>query len=311
MADVSVLNKEKLHTGIGSEIINATSYDDVLNQAGLNWTVDAQPIYTEINGTQILIPGSKTIVRNEDMKPLGIVSDKYQIVNNSEAFSFTESLFDVHQIEFIRGGSYRGGSSTWLEAKITGKYSILGDDTDCFLIFKNSHDGSGSVMCMILPTRIACSNALNLNLANTSRHWRCVHSSNVFDKMSEAQEILLAGSTYMKELDKEAEKLNAIKITDSQVSQFVNRLFPINDDMTDKTVSNIITRRERLTDTYYHKDDLANYDNNGYKFVSAVADYIDHVDGRNTKNANLNRFMNVAYGNASVDKAYEMILQVA
>ena len=73
------------------------------------------------------------------------------------------------EVEFIRGGSYKGGKATWLEAKVTTEYSILGDKTECYLIFRNSHDGTGSVICMIVPTRIACSNALNLALKKCSK----------------------------------------------------------------------------------------------------------------------------------------------
>lgn len=308
MADLSFLDKEKLHTGFGEVIIDAKSYDDVLAQAGLNWTVSAHPVYTEVNGKQIEVPGSNIIVREADEKPLGIVSDKYKIVNNADAFAFTESIFNSKEIEFIRGGSYRGGSSTWLEAKITGEYSILGDDVDCYLIFMNSHDGTGSVKCMIVPERIACSNALNIPLRDQSRHWRCVHSGDPMKKIDEAREILLAGSSYMNALNRECEMLQSIKISDSQVMQFINRLFPINDEMSDKQKENQESRRGQLLSVFLSKEDLFEFGSTGYKFISAVADYADHNVGRNTKNSNINRYMYIANGSALVDQAYTMIL---
>ena len=308
MADLSFLDKEKLHTGFGEVIVDAKSYDDVLAQAGLNWTVSAHPVYTEVNGKQIEVPGSNIIVREADEKPLGIVSDKYKIVNNADAFAFTESIFNSKEIEFIRGGSYRGGSSTWLEAKITGEYSILGDDVDCYLIFMNSHDGTGSVKCMIVPERIACSNALNIPLRDQSRHWRCVHSGDPMKKIDEAKEILLAGSSYMNALNRECEMLQSIKISDSQVMQFINRLFPINDEMSDKQKENQESRRGQLLSVFLSKEDLFEFGSTGYKFISAVADYADHNVGRNTKNSNINRYMYIANGSALVDQAYTMIL---
>ena len=308
MADLSFLDKEKLHTGFGEVIVNAKSYDDVLAQAGLNWTVSAHPVYTEVNGKQIEVPGSNIIVREADEKPLGIVSDKYKIVNNADAFAFTESIFNSKEIEFIRGGSYRGGSSTWLEAKITGEYSILGDDVDCYLIFMNSHDGTGSVKCMIVPERIACSNALNIPLRDQTRHWRCVHSGDPMKKIDEAREILLAGSSYMNALNRECEMLQSIKISDSQVMQFINRLFPINDEMSDKQKENQESRRGQLLSVFLSKEDLFEFGSTGYKFISAVADYADHNVGRNTKNSNINRYMYIANGSALVDQAYTMIL---
>lgn len=309
MSDLSFLVKEKLHTGFGEEIINPSSYDDVLTQAGLNWSVDVHPAYAQVGDKMIEIPGRGVVVRAEDEKPLGIVSNHYQVVNNADAFAFTESIFNGDQIEFIRGGSYRGGSATWLEAKVTGKYSILGDDTECYLIFKNSHNGTGSITCMIVPERIVCSNALNLPLRNTSRIWRCVHSGDPMKKISEAQEILLAGSSYMNALAKEAEVLNSIKLSDTQILQFIDRLFPINETkMTDRQKENQLLRRNQLFEVFYSKEDLTNFGSTGYKFISAVADYIDHVEGRKTSTANINRFMSVAHGNPIVDRAYNMVL---
>lgn len=308
MADLSFLNKEKLHTGFGEKIVNAKSYDDVLTQAGLNWTVSAHPVYTEINGKQIEVPGSNIIVREADEKPLGIVSDKYKIVNNADAFAFTESIYNSKEIEFIRGGSYRGGSSTWLEARISGEYSILGDNVDCYLIFMNSHDGTGSVKCMIVPERIACSNALNIPLRDASRHWRCVHSGDPMKKIDEAREILLAGSSYMEALNRECEVLQSIKLSDSQIIPFINRLFPINNEMTDRQKENQELKRANLLTIFLDKEDLTEFGSTGYKFISAVADYADHIEGRTTVNGNLNRYMYIAHGSELVDRAYDMVI---
>src|SRR5574344_1346747 len=142
METLSFLNKEKLHTGFGEVIKDATSYSDVLTQAGLDWSVSVIPAAgIDTDGSTILIPGRGTVIRKEDKKPLGIISEKYKVVNNEDAFAFTESLFNSKEIEFIRGGSYRGGSATWLEAKVSGQYSILGDNVDCYLIFMNTYDG--------------------------------------------------------------------------------------------------------------------------------------------------------------------------
>ena len=56
------------------------------------------------------------------------------------------------------------------------------------------------------------------------------------------------------------------------------------------------------------KEDLTDFSSNGYRFLSAVADYVDHVDGRKTKTAAINRYIGVANGNAIVDAAYNMII---
>lgn len=305
------LEKEKLHTGFGNVIKDANSYDDVLRQAGLNWSVDTYPAYTELNGKKIEIPNTNVVVRLDDEKPLGMVSSKYKIVNNIDAFSFTESIFNSKEIEFIRGGSYRGGSSTWLESKLTGKYSILGDDTTCYMLFLNSHDGTGSVKALIVPNRVVCSNALNIPIKGQLRHWRCTHTGDISKKVEEARKVLLTGSSYMEALNKECEVLQKIKITSTDINNMIHRLFPITSDMNESYKNIQEAHRIHLSEVFYLKDDLTHLGSSGYRFISAVADYADHVESkRSTKNGNINRFMQVSHGHPWVDKAYEMVLAI-
>lgn len=309
MANLDFLNKEQLTTGIGN-VINAKSYDEALVQAGLDWEVEAQDVYTKCGDTEIAFPKHKIIVRTADNMPLGIVSDKYKIVNNADAFAFTEALFNSSEIEFIRGGSYRKGSATWLEARLTGEYSVLGDQLECYMIFLNTHDGTGSVKCLIVPNRVVCSNALNIPLRNQARHWRCVHSGDPLKKIDEARDVLLAGSGYMEALNGEIEMLQSIKISDTDVANMIDRLFPISDDMSDKQREKVQLRRSRVSQVYYLKDDLSDLGDTAYHFISAVSDYADHVIGRRTETSAINRYIHVAHGCTLVDEAYNMVLSL-
>lgn len=308
MSNLSFLQTEKAHTGFGNEIVNASSYEEVLEQAGLNWTVSSHPVFTELGGLPIAIPKTKAIVRNEDRKTLGIVTDKYKLVNNADAFAFTESIFKSQDISFERGGSYRGGKSTWIEARVNSEYTVLGDKTTCYMIFMNSHDGTGSVRALMLPTRIACSNQLNFAIKSAARSWRCIHSGDPLQRIAEAKQVLIAGSEYMTALQKEAEVLNQKKLTTSEVEGMVTFLFPILPDMSQRVQEARKESREQLLTVYREKEDLQNFDQNAYRFLSAVVDYVAHVEGkRTTATATLNRYMSIALGNPIIDKAYNLV----
>lgn len=316
MADLTFLTKEKLETGFGEDIVNPTSYEDILAQTGLNWTVDTHDTYVDLNGEKVLIPNTKTVVREEDGKALGIVTDKYKLVQNTEAFEFTKHLYNDKSVEFVKGGSFKGGRSTWLEGRVAEEYSVFGDKLECYIVFKNSHDGTGSVTALVVPRRVACSNFFNMPLSAVSRVWRCKHSGDPNGKIAEAQEVLLAGSKYMEALQREAEVLNGIKLSPLQVKEFIERLFPLpvvkvgEKEASEKVIENIKIRRTQLMSVYLEKDDLANFDNNAYRFLSAVTDWVDHADSKNTVNGNINRYMKVIHGHPLVDRAYDMVLKV-
>ena len=62
---------------------------EALVAAGLDWTVEGKEIY-DANGN--VISGYKANTRSTDGKVLGVVSTRYQIVQNIDAFQFTDNL---------------------------------------------------------------------------------------------------------------------------------------------------------------------------------------------------------------------------
>ena len=81
--------REKPWHGLGTRVEEAPASADALRLAGLDWQVVQEPIFTDLGE---MITGYKANVRDSDRKVLGVVSDRYRIVQNQEAFSFTDSL---------------------------------------------------------------------------------------------------------------------------------------------------------------------------------------------------------------------------
>ncbi len=74
---------EKPWHGLGTRVEEAPASIDALVLAGLDWTVDQKNVYTQ-DGTPI--PGYRANTRNTDNAALGIVSDRYKVVQNVDAF---------------------------------------------------------------------------------------------------------------------------------------------------------------------------------------------------------------------------------
>src|SRR5574344_36832 len=82
-------------------IKSATNIDDALNLSGLDWKVNSKPLFNELAAEY---EGYKANVRDIDGKLLGIVSDRYQIVQNREAFDFVDALSSEGGFEFDSAG---------------------------------------------------------------------------------------------------------------------------------------------------------------------------------------------------------------
>ena len=81
--------REKPWHGLGTIVAEAPASKEALELAGLDWKVIQKKIYTE-DRQQII--GYRANVRDTDNMLLGVVSDRYRVVQNEDAFAFTDAL---------------------------------------------------------------------------------------------------------------------------------------------------------------------------------------------------------------------------
>ena len=296
--------REKPWHGLGKIVMEAPTSKDALSLAGLDWNVVQEPIYTEFNE---VVEGYKANVRDSDRKVLGVVSDRYKVVQNADAFSFTDELLGKG-VRYETAGSLQEGRKVWLLARLPREYIIGGERISPYLVFSNTHDGSGSVKVAVTPVRVVCNNTLNLALDTASRSFSMVHTGNIQDKIQEAKDTLFMAESYMDCLGAEFEQLRRQKMTDAQVKEFMELLLPIEKDSTQIQSKNILRLREDLKKRYYDAPDLQKVGNNAYRFINAVSDFATHAKPlRRTANYNENLFARTIDGNPLIDKAYQLL----
>ena len=296
--------REKPWHGLGVRVEEAPTSADALRLAGLDWEVAQEPIFTEAGDA---IAGYKVNVRDRDRKVLGVVSDRYRIVQNREAFSFTDALLG-NGVRYETAGSLQEGKRVWLLARLPREYIIAGERISPYLVFSNSHDGSGAVRVALTPIRVVCNNTLNLALDTARRSWSMIHTGNISDKMQEAKDTLFMAETYMDSLGEAFERLRRQKVTDSQLKEYVEQLLPLEKDATPMQEKNTMKPREDMLRRYYDAPDLRGVGNNAYRFVNAVSDFATHAKPlRRTANYNENLFMRTMDGNPMIDRAYQLV----
>ncbi len=296
--------REKPWHGLGVRVEEAPTSADALRLAGLDWEVAQEPIFTEAGDA---IAGYKVNVRDRDRKVLGVVSDRYRIVQNREAFSFTDALLG-NGVRYETAGSLQEGKRVWLLARLPREYIIAGERISPYLVFSNSHDGSGAVRVALTPIRVVCNNTLNLALDTARRSWSMIHTGNISGKMQEAKDTLFMAETYMDSLGEAFELLRRQKVTDSQLKEYVEQLLPLEKDATPMQEKNTMKLREDMLRRYYDAPDLRGVGNNAYRFVNAVSDFATHAKPlRRTANYNENLFMRTMDGNPMIDRAYRLV----
>lgn len=294
--------------GVGMNVHGAFSSKEVMQRAGLDWSVSSRKLYLS-DGSPV--PGVKANVRSTDNKVLGIVGPDYKIVQNAEAFSFMDQVLG-EGVTYETAGALKGGRRVWVLAHIPGEYKFVEDNADPYILFSTTHNGSGAIKVCLTPIRVVCMNTLNLAIKTATRSWSIVHKGLMDQKIANAKNTLIASKEYMGALCDEMVNLNEIKLTDTQVYDYVKKLIPMPLDPSEVTRRNVSSKRTELMDRYELAPDLAHVDRSAYRFVNAVSDFATHSTPlRARSNYRGTRLLSILDGNTLIDTSYQMMKEVA
>ena len=109
--------------GLGTRVMEAPASKEALQLAGLDWKVLQEPIFTD---TKEEIVGYKANVRDSDRRVLGVVTDRYKVIQNEEAFAFTDALLG-EGVRYETAGSLQDGKKVWMLARLPQEYIISGE----------------------------------------------------------------------------------------------------------------------------------------------------------------------------------------
>ena len=298
--------REKPWHGLGTKVDKAPNSAEALELAGLNWKVEQTPVYTA-DGT--LIPNYKANRRNTDKSVLGIVTDRYQIVQNDEAFEFTDSIVGKTEngvVKYETAGSLNHGKKIWLLAKMPTQ-KVLDDEVEPYMCFTNSHDGSGAIRICMTPIRVVCQNTLNMALSQAKRSWSTKHVGDIESKLEEAKMCLELADEYMYNLGIEAEKLANTALRREQIDEILNEMFPVDDLTSERKKSNIQQIKDEFYIAYFMPD-IEKFIGTAWGAINAMSDCVTHTaPKRNTADFYKNRWGKVMEGHPMIDQFVDLV----
>ena len=304
--------------GLGVKVEEAPTSEEALRLARLDWTVRQTPVYMEhklqaLDGIEksnyIEVPNCKVNVRSTDNAVLGVVSDRYKIVQNVEAFEFTDAIVGETEdgvVKYETAGSLCGGKRIWLLARMPVK-KVLDDDVEPYMVFTNSHDGTGAIKIAMTPQRVVCQNTLNLALNTAKRQWSTKHVGDMQSKLEEAKLCLRLADKYMTSLDEEADRLANAKLYEEQIAEILDEMFPVDDKASERKKNNVLQFKKNFW-TAYNMPDIAKFKDSAWKAVNAMSDVITHAEPqRATKTYNENRWGKIMDGHVILDQFTNLV----
>ena len=261
---------------IGTDITGLKTSEEVLEAAGLNYNVVKKDMYYKGSaGNLITFPDKKFTAIENTNQILGVVSSKYEICQNRDAFNFIDYIGgDEVGFEYVKAGQTQSGL-VYIIARIPN-ITLLGDAITPYIIFQNSHDGMNSIKATICPLRIICQNQFNVAFKQSPNTVRIVHSSQMDARMLTAREMMRDVADYMSTFEDTAEYLVTKKIDYDDVIKIYNDVFKYDPSkMSNRQLQNFEDARNDFL-ACYNSDDNQNFKGTAWGVMNGAADYLTH-----------------------------------
>jgi phage/plasmid-like protein (TIGR03299 family) len=213
--------------GLGVKVSNDLTPDQMLQAAGLDWTVEKVPAFANIDGKQVDI-GRSALVRNSDNRILDIVSEDWNPCQNTEAFEFFNDFVAAGDMEMHTAGSLKDGEIVWALAKVKDSFELFGgrDQVDAYLHFTNPHKYGQSIDVRFTPIRVVCNNTLTLSLNMKSKNMVKVSHARQFDG-DMVKEALGVAKEKLDKYKEMAQYLSQKRFNDENIVDYFKRVFPV------------------------------------------------------------------------------------
>ena len=212
--------------GLGTKVPADLSPAQMLEKAGLNWSVEKVPAFADINGKKVNV-GWSALTRSSDDRILGVVSNDWNPVQNSEAFEFFDEYCRAGDMEMHTAGSLKEGQIVWALAKVKDSFELFkGDQVDSYLLFTNPHKFGQCIDVRFTPIRVVCNNTLTLSLSQKSDRMVKKNHRTVFDANEVKQQLGIATEKLAKYKEMAA-FLGSKRYNGETVKEYFNQIFPV------------------------------------------------------------------------------------
>lgn len=268
-------------TNLGKSVEECKNMEQVLRASGLDYEVSLKPAYAFDDGGFYKKIPNRFVTTRSDGHLYDVVSDKFEIIQNKDAFDFVNYMGD--ELVYEKAGETMNGM-VYIIGRLP-EVNILGDKFTPHVIFRNGFNGKVKITAAICPLRIVCQNQFNFAFKNTQNTITVRHVGNAERKLEEAREVLKLSADYMQELSLLAENFAGKKISERTLEKITNYLFPLPEDTAVNPFKKKTMEDARAAFLKAHKaDDNANFRGTAWGVVNAYTDYITHKDPAGKRN---------------------------
>jgi phage/plasmid-like protein (TIGR03299 family) len=214
--------------GLGTRVPSDLTPTQMLDAAGLNWTVQKVPsFYVNPITDQVDPIGRSALVRDVDGSLLDVVSDDWNPVQNLEAFEFFNEFVAAGDMEMHTAGSLQDGKIVWGLAKVKESFDLFkGDQIDSYLLFSNFHKYGFSTDVRFTPIRVVCNNTLTLSLNSKVENMAKISHRKEFEP-DNVKSMLGIAHEKLAQYKEMASFLGSKRYNNENIVDYFKRIFPV------------------------------------------------------------------------------------
>ena len=284
--------------------VNAGSASEAARQAGLDWTVQLADMYSQrevpVNGLEtwtekLIVPKRQAVVKimpncSIADEVIGVVGDKYKVVQNMEVFSALDTLVDSGDARYTAAGEYNNGANIWMVMELPIGVNVANDPHAAFLLVQSSHDGSCAVRIRPIIERLFCANQINTLVKGKKTNdftYVMKHTTNSELSVNDIRNITQLTYQAIDEYEQTASGLLQREVSSAQVRDYFKRVWSLPSAVEDKPYHLLtqgerrqqtiaITARDKAWQVYNESETQANIRGTAFGAWQAVVEYADH-----------------------------------
>ena len=187
--------KQRAWHGLGQIVEELATSKEVIKHSGLDFEVGLTEVFTKFGDIEKAVPKTYATYRTDTNDAFGIVGERYNVVQNREAFLFFDEIVEKGLAKYETAGALGKGETIFISSKLNNTVKVrlkngVNDEVEMYAFLSSSHDGSKPIICGITPIRIVCNNTLNLAYTKALNSISIKHSKNALNRLEEATRLL-------------------------------------------------------------------------------------------------------------------------